>query len=96
MNIFVFVDPVNCQYIIRRNGIEDISNLLKHSDEDILLNIVAALYFIRNNVSVDEAKIIFTDSLIFKLRNLKETSGSRRVCNLITVLLEQQDVATSI
>lgn len=82
-------DPKNAEYIVRKNGVFLISQLLLHKNLEISLNALSTLIFLINN---ETQTLITTPEIINKVLHY-QTSPNTRLRNLGTIFI--QDYCTS-
>lgn len=91
-NAFLIIDPKNRDYIVQRNGIFSVSQLLLHKNVEISLNALATLIFM---VSPETQASITSPEIINKVLHYK-SSQNPRLRNLGEVFLQEYCTAQQI
>lgn len=78
-------DPTNRDIIIRKNGIKLVANLLCSKEEEVVLNCITTLMFLRTEETDSELR---SSEIINKIQELKKYGGPR-LRNLATLYLEE-------
>lgn len=89
----LFLDPTNGQQIVRKNGVALISNLLKNTNDDIILNVITSLIFLKENPCFNDMPDAIASSIFKEIKFLEQSTRNLRIRNLATIFLE--DVAKS-
>lgn len=80
MNYFFVLDPINKDYILKSNGVKRISDLLNHSNTDVVISSITTLMYLvtpesKPGKDLDNIEKIFIYELapVMKSKRFEET-----------------------